>query len=71
MMFIFHFALSTSVSGLSLLGMAFQILDVRTYVCMYVVLKIMSQPHRKACKLNFYWKICGHFFKAPLQGQKF
>ena len=25
----------------------------------------MGQPHRKACKLNFYWKICGNFFKPP------
>ena len=24
------------------------------------------QPHRKACKFNFYWKICGNFFKASL-----
>ena len=36
-------------------------------------MKIMGQPHRKACKLNFYWKICGNFFfKASLyKGQKF
>ena len=31
-------------------------------------MKITGQPHRKACKLNFYWLI---FFKPPLQGQKF
>ena len=27
--------------------------------------KIMSQPHGKACKCNFYWKICGNFFQVP------
>ena len=35
-------------------------------------MKITGQPHRKACKLNFPWKICGNFFQAPpLQGSKF
>ena len=30
-------------------------------------MKITGQPHRKACKLNFYWKICGIFFRpSPL-----
>ena len=29
-------------------------------------MKITGQPCRKACKLNFHWKICGNFFKAPL-----
>ena len=34
-------------------------------------MKIMGQPHRKSCKLNFYWKICGNFFQGPpLQGSK-
>ena len=33
-------------------------------------MNIMGQPHRKACKLNFHWKICGDFVKAPLQGSK-
>ena len=34
-------------------------------------MKITGQPHRKACKLNFYWKICGNFFSGPpLQGSK-
>ena len=28
-------------------------------------MKIMGQPHRKACKLNFQWKICGNFFQGP------
>ena len=27
--------------------------------------KLQVIPHRKACKLNFYWKICGNFFKGP------
>ena len=26
------------------------------------VMKITCQPHRKACKLNFHWKICHNFF---------
>ena len=35
-------------------------------------MKITGQPHRKACKLNFYWKICGNFFQGPpYKGQKF
>ena len=29
-----------------------------------------GQSHRKACKLNCYWKICGTF-RATLQGSKF
>ena len=29
-------------------------------------LEIMGQPHRKACKLHFYWKICGILFQGPL-----
>ena len=34
-------------------------------------MKITGQPQRKACKLNFYWKICGNFFSGPpLQGSK-
>ena len=33
-------------------------------------MKITGQPHRKACKLNFYWKICGGLFSSPLQGSK-
>ena len=34
-------------------------------------MKIMGQPHRKTCKLNFQWKICGNFFQGPpLQGSK-
>ena len=38
----------------------------------FFAMKIMDQPHREACKLNFYWKICGNFFKAqPYKGQKF
>ena len=28
-------------------------------------MKITGQPHKKACKLNFYWKICGNFFQGP------
>ena len=28
-------------------------------------MKIMGQPHRKACKLNFHWKICGIFSRPP------
>ena len=28
-------------------------------------MKITGQPHRKACKLIFYWKICGNFFQGP------
>ena len=32
-------------------------------------MKIMGQPHRKACKLHFHRKICGNFFEGPpLQG---
>ena len=32
-------------------------------------MKIIGQPHRKACKLSFHWKIVGIFFsRAPLQG---
>ena len=33
-------------------------------------MKIMGQPHRKACKLNFYWKICNFFQGPSLQGSK-
>ena len=29
-------------------------------------MKIMSQLHRKACKLNFHWKICIFFSRTPL-----
>ena len=29
-------------------------------------MKIMGQPKRKACKLNFYWKICSNLFHGPL-----
>ena len=30
-------------------------------------MKITGQPHRKACKLSFQWKICGNFFSgSPL-----
>ena len=29
-------------------------------------MKIMGQPHKKACNLKFHEKICGNFFKAPL-----
>ena len=32
---------------------------------------ITGQSHRKACKLNIYWKIYGNFFRAPLQGSTF
>ena len=28
-------------------------------------MKVMGQPHKKVCKLNFHWKICGNFFQAP------
>ena len=35
-----------------------------------LAMKSMDQPHRKACKLNFYCKICGKFFKAPLARAK-
>ena len=31
-------------------------------------MKIMGQPHRKACQLNFHWKICGNYLRPPLQG---
>ena len=35
-------------------------------------MKITGQPHRKACKLNFYWKICSNFIQGPsFKGQKF
>ena len=37
-------------------------------------MNITGQPHWKACKLNFYWKICGNFFQGPpysYKGQKF
>ena len=33
-------------------------------------MKSMGQSHRKAYKLNFYWKICSNFFRVPLQGSK-
>ena len=28
-------------------------------------MKVTGQSHRKACKLNFYWKIFGDFFQGP------
>ena len=31
----------------------------------FFAMKITGQPHRKTCKLNFYWKIC-NFFQGPL-----
>ena len=31
----------------------------------FFAMKITGQPHRKACKLNFYSKICGIFFQGP------
>ena len=39
----------------------------------FFVMKIMGQPHRKACKLHIHWKICGNFFKVPppYKDQKF
>ena len=39
----------------------------------FFAMKIMGQPaHKKACKLNVYWKICGNFFsKAPYKDHKF
>ena len=37
----------------------------------FFAMKLMGQLHRKACKLNFYWKICANFLGTPLQGQKF
>ena len=34
-------------------------------------MKITGQPHRKACKLNFYWKFVIVFkLPPPLQGSK-
>ena len=37
----------------------------------HFAMKITGQPHRKACKLNFYLKICGNFLSRPLlQGSK-
>ena len=33
-------------------------------------MKITDQPHRKACKLFFYWKILVFFQGPPYKGQK-
>ena len=33
-------------------------------------IKITGQSHRKACKLNYYWKICGNFIQGPLRSFK-
>ena len=31
-------------------------------------MKITGQSHKKAYELNFYWKICGNFFRPFIQG---
>ena len=33
-------------------------------------MKIMTEPHEKACKLNFYWQIknCGDFLRSTYKG---
>ena len=37
----------------------------------FFAMKITGQPHSKACKLNFYSKICNFFQGPPYKGQKF
>ena len=46
--------------------------DLKKFQGPLFAMKITGQLHRKACKLNFYWKICAIFFQGPLLlGQQF
>ena len=44
--------------------------DLKKFQLPLFAMKIMGQPRGKSGKLNFHWKICGNFSKAPLQGSK-
>ena len=41
--------------------------DLKKFQGPLFAMKIIVQPHRKACKLNFHWKISSNFFQCPLQ----
>ena len=43
--------------------------DLKKFQPPLFAMKITGQPHRKACNLNFYWKLCD-FFQGPLHGSK-
>ena len=43
----------------------------KNFRALLFAMEIIGQSHRKACKLNFHWKICGKFFQgSPIQGSK-